>query len=1156
MNNIDESDFYVCDDTLLLDENDLSFYSCNIVGKSDLNANQVGGALPNNPDDKFRQIGDLNNYHLTIIFDVSDDNISIIKFPQYLINKLNVIRNDLGEIKIQTGIKAKFINTDGEIKDRFISDRAVIYDNLSNIRDSEEKLIEIIANYNESGSGWTILQILEYFFTITKFSSISYASGSSYIETPPELASKKCIINVQNHDNLCFLYAILALLKYNEITNNRQRYMKYVDYLKELKYNIKDFPMKTCNISNFERINKLSINVFTYEPKNKIPDDKNDIIKHPFVNIIHKSKFKFNNKINLLLLNKNNNFHYVSITNLNRLLNNYDNFSLQIRSKWCHDCLHGYRLEKAYLQHLSLCSVNTDKETLYEMPENNQCKFSDYSKTISPPYIIYADFESAINTISSDKDIHTPIAAGLLILGPNNYSKYYHFIGLYCVKEFLNCINSLIIDIVIPYYNDNGNYEMIMTPSDELSFYNAKKCYLCNKINNHLVRDHDHFNGKYLGASCNQCNLSRKIRRFLPIVFHNLRGYDLHHILKYAISDQSNWKLSCIPQTTEKFQALTVTINKIKDFTIKFLDSLQFLNSSLRNLANNLTTFPLTSLAFPNNIIKSKGIFPFHLSTSVTALENITIFPSKWDNINDVDYAEACNIYSQLNCTNLKEYMLHYLKVDVYLLADIFETLRKKAKSEDGLEPVNYFSIPGLSWDSALKSCPVEIELLQDPEMYKFFESGIRGGMTFVKKHYATSDTNTSLFYIDVNNLYGWALSQPLPFGDFQWVNDNEFCDIINRIKITDMTNDDRGFVLQLDFEIPSNLHDKLDDLPLAPERKTPPNGKVAKLLLTHETKYNYVIHFRLLKIFLQLGIKIIKVHRIISFKQGFVFKDYIDYNSKKRAESNNKFDKDFYKLKNNSLYGKTVENLRKRMNLRLINNNLKSFLIYTSLANFKRSIRIDNDLIALLLEKKKVILDRPSYIGQVVLDLSKLRMYELQYLELQKYRELYHCQIDILAGDTDSFFLRVSNIDLNNKLIPEMIKDNILDTSNYPVNHPHYSPNYVIGKFKDESNGTIRYKEWVFLKPKCYSLLSENEYNTTKSKGISIKQTKIKHYDYLNIYNNGGEMKVKQERIVSINHQLYTNRSTKIALRGIDDKRCWLSQNRSVAYGHYCLRK
>ena len=425
MKQINDEDFNdICDDTFLLDDIDLSFYFNDFTENND----QIGGSMTqDNLSQNYKQIGDLNNYHTTIILDVSNDNNNIIKFPQYLINKLNAIKEHLSEIKIQCGIKAKFINTDGEIKDRFISDRAVIYNDISNITDSEEKLIEIIANYNESGSGWTILQILEYFFTITKFSTISYASGSSYIETPSELASKKCIINVQNNDNLCFLYAILAVLKYDEIPSNRQRYIKYVDYLKEFKYDIKDFPMKTCNIANFERANKLSINIFTYEPNNKIPDNNSDIIKHPFVNIIYNSKSKNNKKINLLLLKENNNFHYVAITDLNRLLNNYHNFSLQIRSKWCHNCLHGYRKNKAYEQHLSLCNLNTDKETLYEMPQNKHCKFTDYSKTISPPYIIYADFESAINNVTNDKDIHTPFAAGLIILGPNNFSKYFLF---------------------------------------------------------------------------------------------------------------------------------------------------------------------------------------------------------------------------------------------------------------------------------------------------------------------------------------------------------------------------------------------------------------------------------------------------------------------------------------------------------------------------------------------------------------------------------------------------------------------------------------------------------------------------------------------------------------------------------------------------------
>ena len=148
--------------------------------------------------------------------------------------------------------------------------------------------------------------------------------------------------------------------------------------------------------------------------------------------------------------------------------------------------------------------------------------------------------------------------------------------------------------------------------------------------------------------------------------------------------------------------------------------------------------------------------------------------------------------------------------------------------------------------------------------------------------------------------------------------------------------------------------------------------------------------------------------------------------------------------------------------------------MTYASKPGFKRSIKVADDLIAVLLNKEIVCLDRPSYIGQSVLDLSKLRMYTLQYVELEKYRKQFNCEINIMAGDTDSFFVECKGVKLN-QLLSAMIKDQLLDTSNYDKNDPLHSDKLgsVVGKSKDESKGQLKFKEWIFLRLKCYSLLS-----------------------------------------------------------------------------------
>ena len=199
------------------------------------------------------------------------------------------------------------------------------------------------------------------------------------------------------------------------------------------------------------------------------------------------------------------------------------------------------------------------------------------------------------------------------------------------------------------------------------------------------------------------------------------------------------------------------------------------------------------------------------------------------------------------------------------------------------------------------------------------------------------------------------------------------------------------------------------------------------------------------------------------------------------------------------------------------------------------------------------------------MLDISKLRMYRLHYEELERYRTKFNCHINIVAGDTDSFFFECVNVNLKKELLPVMIADKLLDTSNYPANNPLYSVALAnaIGKFKDESAGIHDYVDWIFLRPKLYSLHSN--VTTVKAKGINTRQSPLTHANFVAEYeslNNDDDniekqpTMVKQRRIGSINHQLYTFESTKIALSAVDDKRVWFEQNSSLAYGHYLLHE
>jgi len=435
--------------------------------------------------------------------------------------------------------------------------------------------------------------------------------------------------------------------------------------------------------------------------------------------------------------------------------------------------------------------------------------------------------------------------------------------------------------------------------------------------------------------------------------------------------------------------------------------------------------------------------------------------------------------------------------------------------------------------------------------------------MTFVNKHLCIRDESTELLYLDVKNLYGWALSQKLPCGEFSWIYEKEeLNNLIRKLPNVDCECDEYGIVCEIDILIPNHLHKELDDMPIAPVMDKPPGSKVDKLLMTHNTKTHYVIHGRLLQLYMSLGCVVQKIHRAVKFRQDYIFQEYIDKNTEMRSKATSTFEKNYFKLKNNSIYGKSVEDPRKRINVRLCNNPRK-FRTYTTKATFERSIIIDEELVIVLLGKEKLTLNKPVYIGQAVLDISKWLMYHYRYNVMKKYeREFEESSITLAAGDTDSFFLEVKNLSLKEKLLPAMIRDGILDTSNYPSDHLLYSEQYItkIGVFKDESAGRCTYKEWVFLRPKCYSLLTEEEPNSMrKAKGVQrevIKQ-QLNHQKYKHLLTDSSLRVVcKMARIASSNHQLYTIQQSKVALSAVDDKRHWFEDNTSVAYGHYIINQ
>ncbi|KAJ8888509.1 hypothetical protein PR048_008000 [Dryococelus australis] len=297
--------------------------------------------------------------------------------------------------------------------------------------------------------------------------------------------------------------------------------------------------------------------------------------------------------------------------------------------------------------------------------------------------------------------------------------------------------------------------------------------------------------------------------------------------------------------------------------------------------------------------------------------------------ITDEDYEFAREVCKKFNIKSLREYTELYSKSDVVKLPDIMDNFRDVCLKTYKLDPVWYFTSPGLAWDAMLKHTKIELELLTDYDMILMIEKCVSGGISHFCKRYAkannkfikTYDSTKEIFYLtylDANNLYGWAMSQYLPYGGFKWGNTN-----IDVTKIEDDAS--KGYILEDDFEYPHELHDLHKDLPLAPENKIPEDSNNPKILTSLDGKEKYVLHYVNHKQYLSLGMKLKKIHRILEFDQSDWLKSYIDLNTNMRTKSTNDFEKDFYKIMNNSVFGKTMENIRNRMDILLSMNLIKS---------------------------------------------------------------------------------------------------------------------------------------------------------------------------------------------------------------------------------------
>ena len=730
-------------------------------------------------------------------------------------------------------------------------------------------------------------------------------------------------------------------------------------------------------------------------------------------------------------------------------------------------------------------------------PPNTYLKFDKFLNTEKAPFVIYADFESLIKPLKScdpnpnqsytnKHQIHKPISFTYYIKSFNE-SVYKSKIEKYTQEKeegpdaMLTFIKRLEEDV--RKIAELGNKEIEITDEEEKEFIKAPGCWICGgHLGEDRVRDHCHYTGRYRGPAHNICNLNYRKQNKISVFFHNLAGYDSHLFIKKL--GYTEGTIDCIPNNEQKYISFTKTIKtgtytnkegKIinKFFKIIFKDTLKFLAASLDVLVSNTPkdNFKIVDNQYPPEqarLLKQKGFYPYEYMDSVEKFKDKKLPPRKafyskltGKGISEKNYKHACNVWNSFNMETMKDYHELYNDSDVLLLADVFENFRDICLKIYGLDPVHYFTAPGLAWDACLKITGVTLELLTDVNMLLMFEKGIRGGISIISNRYGEAnnkymkDFNKNkpskfTMYFDANNLYGWAMSQKLPTGGFKKLTDKEINNLYNNqiLQVWEKT----PCILEVDLEYPENIHDTHNDYPLCPERVKCKNG-VEKLIPNLRDKEKYIIHYKNLIQCLQQGMKLKKIHTGIKFTESEWLKPYIDMNTKLRTQAKNNFEKDFFKLMNNSVFGKTMENIRNRVNIKLVNTK-EQLRKLAAKPNFKGPPKIFNEnLVSVHMKKTSLTMNKPVYLWMCILDLSKTLMYDFHYNYI---KPKYGDKAKLLLSDTDSFLYEIITEDFY-KDISGDVWDRF-DTSDYPENHPSGIPTginkKVLGMIKDEVAG------------------------------------------------------------------------------------------------------
>ena len=468
---------------------------------------------------------------------------------------------------------------------------------------SVERLIELIESLQGKGSGWAFDKVLHFDIMIDVYKPLA---ASSYIALPKFLADKKAIINPKNTDDECFKWCVTEAVYPQKIKRERVT-SKSKENAKLFNWEGIKFPMKKTQISLFEKNNpEYAVNVLGYS-----------VLDGVYPIRISKHYTSDRTAINLLMISNEDKQHYVLVKNISRLVGMQTN-KHNGKTHICLNCFNTFSIEKSFKQHAEFCLSN--EAVKISMPKKGTTiKFDKFGKTLKVPFVIYADFESFTEKVRFDGvyndqqsytkkyQKHTPSGFCYYIAYRGGiYKKPVVYTGENVAEEFCKRLEIETQEIYDKYFKKIVPIRMTQNNLDK--YEGTDVCHICEKtIDNVKVKDHNHLTGEFVGAAHQSCNINFKEPSFIPIVFHNLSGYDAHLFIKQL--GVSEGEINCIANNEEKYISFTkkIQVDSVVNekerkvyLNNRFIDSFKFMQSGLDSLVKNLTNNGTNDLLIPH----------------------------------------------------------------------------------------------------------------------------------------------------------------------------------------------------------------------------------------------------------------------------------------------------------------------------------------------------------------------------------------------------------------------------------------------------------------------------------------------------------------------------------------------------------------------------